>query len=114
MVVQGIDGRKRSFAVRNQHIGRHCVVARQPDFYLSCPVAVALLLEEHLHVEAIDWRWWRHQHTVENLLTSHSFPFLKILDIAIAPSHGIGKVGYQRVGIDRQIAHELVFLASLQ
>jgi hypothetical protein len=31
----------------------------------------------------------------------------------MAPCQGIGQVGYQRVGIDRQVTHKLILLALL-
>ena len=58
-------------------------------------------------------RWRRHEHTVEHFLARSLLPGIEIGDLAVTPRQRIGEVGYQRVGIDRQIAAELILLALL-
>ena len=114
VVVQDIHGRKRPLAVGNEHVGRHHVVSAQAYFYLPRLVAVSLFLEDYLSLIAVGRRGGRGKHAVEHLLAGHIFPDCEVLDVAMPPGKGIVKVGNQRVGVGRQIAHKLILLAPLR
>ena len=113
VVVQHVDSRVGPLAVRNQHVGRHLVVARQLNLYLARLITLSLLLVEHGGLVAVSRSRRGCQHAVQHLLSGRLAPFLEVLDRAVAPSQGIVQVGYQQVGIRRQVAHEFIFFAFL-
>ena len=113
MIVQEVHCWERTFAIGDEHIGGHRVVTAQADLDLTCLIALALLLEEDLGLKALGRRGRRREHTVENLLTGRLAPSVKVAQLTMSPCEGIGEVGNQRVGIDGQVTHKLIFLALL-
>ena len=124
VVVQGIDGREGAFALRNEHVGGNGVVTAQTYLYLAGLVAVTLLLGNQgegktlssllCPLSSFTRRRWRCEHAVKNLLTSGLTPHVEVGDAAMAPRHRIRQVLKQGVGINGEIAFELVFTSLLR
>ena len=113
VIVKGVDSWERTLAVGDEHVGGDGVVFGEPDLYLTGFVAVALFFSKDFYVITFRRCGWGSEHAVKNLLTSSLTPLVEVLDVAIAPCQRICEVGYQRLGIYRQVTLKLVFIAFL-
>ena len=112
MIMKAVDGRERTFAIRDKQKGRDGVVFRKSHLDMACLIAVALLFAENFHV-VISGRRRRKKHTVEHLLAGSSTPFVEVLDAAFPPSEGIIEVSNQLMSIHWEVSLEFIFCSLL-
>lgn len=112
MIMKAVDGRERTFAIRDEQKCRNGVVFRKSHLDMACLIAVALLFAENFHV-VISSRRRRKKHTVEHLLACCSAPFVEVLDAAFSPSEGIIEVSNQLMSIHWEVSLEFIFRSLL-